>query len=155
VLKLGPYKGHFMNIIIKSIHNNFKEEVPLLKAGEGGCFSVKPAPQNKKGFELARNNIRKGMRIMKDIKLYYEFEAVVLILHHPTTIKINYEPTIHCGTVTQTAKICSMEKELMRTGDRSKIKFRFMHRPEYIEKNNFLVFREGQTKGIGKIVNLL
>ena len=155
VLKLGPYKGHFMNIIIKSIHNNFKEEVPLLKAGEGGCFSVKLAPQNKKGFELARNNIRKGMRIMKDIKLYYEFEAVVLILHHPTTIKINYEPTIHCGTVTQTAKICSMEKELMRTGDRSKIKFRFMHRPEYIEKNNFLVFREGQTKGIGKIVNLL
>lgn len=155
VLKLGPYKGNFMNIIIKSIHNNFKEEVPLLKAGEGGCFSIKLAPQNKKGFELARNNIRKGMRIMKDIKLYYEFEAVVLILHHPTTIKINYEPTIHCGTVTQTAKICSMEKELMRTGDRSKIKFRFMHRPEYIEKNNFLVFREGQTKGIGKIVNLL
>lgn len=155
VLKLGPYKGHFMNIIIKSIHNNFKEEVPLLKAGEGGCFSIKLAPQNKKGFELARNNIKKGMRIMKDIKLYYEFEAVVLILHHPTTIKINYEPTIHCGTVTQTAKICSMEKELMRTGDRSKIKFRFMHRPEYIEKNNFLVFREGQTKGIGKIVNLL
>ena len=50
---------------------------------------------------------------MKDLKLYYEFEADVLVLHHPTTIQVNYEPTIHCGTVTQTAKICSMETDTM------------------------------------------
>lgn len=154
-LKLGPYKGEFIDIIVKSIHNNFREDVSSLSAGEGGCFSIKlaPASVNKK-VELKRNLIKKGMRIMKDIQFYYEFEAEVLILHHPTTIKANYQPTIHCGTITQTAKICSMEKELMRTGDRSKIKFRFMYRPEYLETNNYLVFREGSTKGIGKIINV-
>ena len=154
-LKLGPYKGEFIDVIIKSIHNNFREDVASLHAGEGGCFSIKLSPSSvNKKIELKRNLIKKGMRIMRDIKFYYEFEAEVLILHHPTTIKTNYQPTIHCGTITQTAKICSMEKELMRTGDRSKIKFRFMYRPEYLETNNYLVFREGSTKGIGKIINV-
>lgn len=154
-LKLGPYKDNFINIVVKSIHNNFKEDLDFLQAGEGGCFAIKQHSSEKKTLELKRNAIKKGMRIMKDLKLYYEFEADVLVLHHPTTIQVNYEPTIHCGTVTQTAKICSMETDTMRSGDRSKIKFRFIHRPEYLEKNNYLVFREGQTKGIGRIVNLL
>ena len=155
ILKLGPYKGMFLDVIIKSIHNNFKEDVENLSAGEGGCFCIKLASTtvNKK-IELKRNLIKKGMRVMKNIKFYYEFDAEVLILHHPTTIKMNYQPTIHCGTITQTAKICKMDNEIMRTGDRSKIKFRFMHRPEYLEKNNYLVFREGNTKGIGKVVNV-
>lgn len=155
ILKLGPYKGMFLDVIIKSIHNNFKEDVENLSAGEGGCFCIKLASTtvNKK-IELKRNLIKKGMRVMKNVKFYYEFDAEVLILHHPTTIKMNYQPTIHCGTITQTAKICKMDNEIMRTGDRSKIKFRFMHRPEYIEKNNYLVFREGNTKGIGKVVNV-
>lgn len=155
ILKLGPYKGMFLDVIIKSIHNNFKEDVENLSAGEGGCFCIKLAPSSvNKKIELKRNTIKKGMRVMKDVEFYYEFDAEVLILHHPTTIKMNYQPTIHCGTITQTAKICKMDNEIMRTGDRSKIKFRFMHRPEYIEKNNYLVFREGNTKGIGKVVNL-
>lgn len=152
-LKLGPYKGEFINVVIKSIHNNFKEDVNELCAGEGGCFAIKMTSHNNK-IDFRRTLIKKGMRIMKNIKFFYEFEAEVVILHHPTTIKNNYQPTIHCGTITQTAKICHMEQDVMRTGDRSKIKFRFMHRPEYIEKNNYLVFREGQTKGIGRVINV-
>jgi small GTP-binding protein len=153
VLKLGPYKGEFINVIIKSIHNNFKEDVKQLCAGEGGCFAIKTISNDNK-IEIKRTLIKKGMRIMKNIKFFYEFEAEVVILHHHTTIKNNYQPTIHCGTITQTAKICHMEQDVMRTGDRSKIKFKFMHRPEYIEKNNYLVFREGQTKGIGRVINV-
>jgi GTPase len=153
ILKLGPYKGEFINVVIKSIHNNFKEDVNELRAGEGGCFAVKMTSHNNK-IDFRRTLIKKGMRIMKHVKFFYEFEAEVLILHHPTTIRANYQPTIHCGTITQTAKICSMEQDIMRTGDRSTIKFRFMHRPEYIEKNNYLVFREGQTKGIGRVINV-
>ena len=45
-----------------------------------------------------------------------EFKAKVKILHHPTTIKQNYETMIHCGTIKQVAKIISIEKELLRTG---------------------------------------
>ena len=42
----------------------------------------------------------------------------------------------------------------MRSGDRSKVHFKLMHRPEYIEPNNYLIFREGTTKGIGKVLNV-
>ncbi len=54
-----------------------------------------------------------------------EFEAEVLILHHPTTIKVNYEPVIHARTVRQTARIVSMTTELLRTGDRCVCRFRY------------------------------
>ena len=92
-LNLGPYKGTFITVVIKSIHNNFKEDVNQLCAGEGGCFGIKIASNNNK-IELKRTLIKKGMRIMKNIKFFYEFEAEVLILHHPTTIKNN--PRIDC-----------------------------------------------------------
>ena len=47
-----------------------------------------------------------------------EFEAEVLILHHPTTIHVNYEPMVHARTVRQSARIIAMQKDYMRAGDR-------------------------------------
>ena len=41
-------------------------------------------------------------------KTYREFLADVLILHHPTTIRENYQPVIHCGSISQSAKICKI-----------------------------------------------
>jgi GTPase len=29
----------------------------------------------------------------------YDFEAEVVILHHATTIKTNYQAVIHCGVI--------------------------------------------------------
>lgn len=59
------------------------------------------------------------------IILVWEFEAEILILNHPTTISKNYEAMIHVGAVRQTAKILTMGKEVLRTGDRDRIRFRF------------------------------
>ena len=98
--------------------------------------------------------IKKGMRIMKELQFYKNFKAEVRILHHHTTITQKYQPTIHCGPVSQSAKICSMDKEILRSGDKSIVHFRFMYRPELIEKNKFLIFREGKTKGAGKILEV-
>ena len=47
-LKLGPYKDNFINIVVKSIHNNFKEDVDFLQAGEGGCFTLSNIHQKRK-----------------------------------------------------------------------------------------------------------
>ena len=81
--------------------------------------------------------------------------ADITILHHPSTIRIKYEPVIHIGKISQTAKVITMDKENLRTGDKAELKFRFKYRPEFIEMDDVLVFREGRTKGIGKIVELL
>lgn len=81
----------------------------------------------------------------------WEFDAEVVILHHATTIRPNYQPVIHCGVVRQAAKVVSMTKELLRTGDKGLIHFRFMFNPELIHPKMTILFREGRTKGLGVI----
>jgi GTPase len=44
----------------------------------------------------------------------YDFEAEVVILNNPTTIKPNYQAVIHCGVIRQAAKVVEMDKEYMR-----------------------------------------
>ena len=44
-----------------------------------------------------------------------------------------------------------MNKDLMRTGDKGFIKFRFMYRPEYLKVGTTILFREGRTKGLGVV----
>jgi len=152
VLHIGPFDTHFYNVHIKNIHNNFKENVEYLEAGQGGCFNVKI---NSK-IQIKRSRIRKGIRIMKLPNLYTKFKAEVKIMHHPTTIKIGYEPTIHSGSVCQTAKIKLIEgSDTLRLGQKAIVHFEFSHRPEYIQQNAMLVFREGRTKGIGRITEVM
>jgi hypothetical protein len=74
------------------------------------------------------------------------------VLFHSTTITVNYQPVIQCMTIRQSAKIVEiLEKEVLRTGDRAKVKFQFMFRPEFLKVGMRLIFREGRCKGIGVI----
>lgn len=45
-----------------------------------------------------------------------------------------------------------MNSELLRSGDRACVRFRFLQRPEYLTPGTRFVFREGRTKGIGIVV---
>ena len=87
---------------------------------------------------------------------HQEFEADVKILvNHSTTIKVNYSPIINCGKIVQSAKIMRIyNKAVLRGGDVTRVKFKFQFRPEFIELGNKFLFREGKTKGIGKITRL-
>lgn len=153
VLQIGPVCRKFHYVQVKSIHNNYKENIDILVAGQSGCINIKCL---SKDIVLHRRHIRHGCRVMKEPTVYTEFNAIVRILHHPSTIKPNYEPTIHCGPVCQSAKIISIQdRECIRLGDTATVKFQFKYRPEYIEPAMKFVFREGQTKGVGKIVNVI
>lgn len=91
-----------------------------------------------------------------EYKTVREFEAEVIILHHATTIKPKYQAVIHAGVVRQTAQVISIkDKELLRTGDRGLVHFRFINSPEYIHKGANILFREGRTRGLGQIVRMI
>ncbi len=75
--------------------------------------------------------------------------AAVLILSHATTIKNKYQAMLHVGPVSQTCAIIDIDRELIRTGDRATVAFRFVQRPEYLAPGDRLLFREGRTKGLG------
>lgn len=152
---LGPFNGMFYEVMVKTIHNNFRGLEDEIECGNSGCFNIKNLD---KKFILKKSIIKRGMILIdKENKehTYREFDAKVKILHHPTTIKENYETMIHCGTIKQVAKIVSIENELLRTGDQSNVRFRFIRRPEFIQKNKQIIFREGKTKGIGVVTELI
>ena len=154
---LGPVEGKFIDVQVKSIHNNFREDISMLTAGLSGCIAIKSITKKE---ALTKKRIKKGMVLHQSLNLetrtkaYDRFTASITILHHPTTIKKNYEPVIHCGKIAQTAVIENIDNECLRTGDKGLVEFRFKYRPEFIEKDDILIFREGKTKGIGKIIEL-
>ena len=48
-----------------------------------------------------------------------------------------------------------MSKPLLRTGDRGFVHFRFMYRPEFLHKGMTVLFREGRTKGLGMVNEII
>lgn len=160
-LLLGPRNGGFQEVVVKSIHNNFREDVSLLNAGLSGCINIKSSVTSKKEL-ISKRHIKRGMvmiqsNIIKDKKnkLTRKFKASITVLQHPTTIRVNYEPVIHCGKIAQSAKILESDNENLRTGEKGTLVFEFKYKAEFLEKEDILIFREGKTKGIGRIIELL
>jgi small GTP-binding protein len=160
-LQLGPdYNGHFHKVTIRSLESMY---LPLkqLVPGQTGAVSIRPL--QKKSTPLSRANFRKGMLLVGpnvEVQKYVSrvFEARVIILHHQTTVSVGYQPMINCRTIRQTAEIIAMDgvgSEVIRTGDRALVRFRFIHAPEFMKKGMRFVFRDGQAKGIGKIVRIV
>lgn len=48
-----------------------------------------------------------------------------------------------------------MKKTLLRTGDKDELIFRFMYNSEYLKINSVFLLREGRTKILGTITELI
>jgi GTPase len=151
VKMLGPFDGKYYSVRVRSIHNNFREEINVVYAGQSCCMSIK-SESNK--FKLERYKIKRGFRLMDEGNCYNKFDAKIKILHHPSTITKKYQPTIHCGSVTQTVKIEKMNKDELRTGDEAIVTLKFIRNPAYIEIGKRFIFRDGRTKGFGIITEV-
>lgn len=172
ILRLGPdAMGHFVPSQVKSIQRK-RSSVNCAIAGQSASFALK---------KIKRSFIRKGMVLVgrdADVRAVWEVEAEILILYHSSTISVRYQAMVHCGTVRQTASIVAISdptecseplksqsdsamnstedntvplKKVIRTGDRALVRFRFMQYPEYIKVGSKILFREGRTKGVGRV----
>lgn len=52
----------------------------------------------------------------------------------------------------QAAVVVEIDTDVLRSGDKAVVKFRFMTRAELLHVGATFVFREGNTKGIGKVL---
>lgn len=153
---IGPFHGIWYNVLIRSFHDNFEQNIDKLESNESGCIAIKSLQKN---VDLKKLDFKKGIYLMsgnaEECKKFtaYEFEADVIIMHtHSTTISKNYQPIINCNKIVQCAQIVDIyDKMNIRAGDKCRIKFRFIYRPEFIQENDKFIFREGQTRGIGII----
>mmetsp|Transcript_30385 Transcript_30385/g.30032 ORF Transcript_30385/g.30032 Transcript_30385/m.30032 type:complete len:320 (+) Transcript_30385:500-1459(+) len=150
-LMLGPDKaGQYKSVTVRGIHIK-RVSVDYAISGQSVCLNIR---SNNKKEQLKRNIVKKGMVAVDRslcMETAWEFDAEIVVLHHATTIRPNYQPIVHCGIVRQAAKVMSMNKELLRTGDTALVHFRFMFSPELIHSGMTILFREGRTKGLGVI----
>jgi len=84
-LLLGPdLIGQFRPVIVKGVHRK-RMPVKEVRSGQTASFALK---------KIKRSELRKGMYLLSE-KLHpsssWEFEGEILVLHHPTTISVNYQ----------------------------------------------------------------
>ena len=153
-LLLGPNKSNeYRQVLVRSVHFN-RVPVDEAYAGQFCCLALKPL---KKKEELERADLRKGI-VLLDASLMpkpcWAFEAEVSVLHHSSTIKAGYEAVMHVGVVRQSVHIVKMDAELLRTGDKGNVTFRFMFNSEHLKPNSTFLLREGRTKILGFITRV-
>ncbi len=156
-LFVGPFNGKFKEITIRSIHNSIREHISEVNDKEAATLAVKSTNSKE---PLERKMIKKGMVVINDVKKFQNnitrnFLARVTILQHSTTLGSGYSPLIHCGPIRQTAKLTLMNNNSLRCNDSSIVKFTFQFHPEFVEKNMIFFFRDGNTKGVGEILDIL
>jgi len=151
-LFLGPINGDWKPISVRSIHDNFRTVIPQLGTGESGCIAIRIMDKKMK---ISKGKIKKGVVLSNETRFHKKFEADIYILSsNTTTIKKGYQPMINCNTIVQSAILYESAQEVIRGGEKVRVKLEFMYRPEYIEKGDLFIFREGCLKGFGKIVDV-
>jgi len=144
---IGPFEdGGFRPIKIKSIQIN-RVFVERAVAGNVATLAIQG---------VTKERLRKGMVVVRTPKRSARtFKARIFVLHHPTTIRKGYVATIHLKTIRQAARFVELERAYLRTGDISAVTLEFLYRPEYLEPGDVFVFREGRTRGIGVVQEII
>lgn len=148
-LLLGPStSGNFQPVTVLSVKRN-RASCRVVRAGQAASVAISG---------IDRNLLRKGMVLTDPVQKPHScfgFWADVFLLYHTTSISKRFQATVYIRNVIQTAVIEEMNKESLRTGQRAKIRFRFMKQPEYVRQGSRIFFREGHTKGVGQVLNVI
>lgn len=153
-LFIGPINNTFINITVKSLHNCISENVDELKENETGSIAIR---LDAKG-SFTREMFSKGQVVTDNMDFAlkhtcYTYNCDVAIFNHSTTIQNNYQTVIHCGTIRQTGKFIIENNVTLRANSKKNINVKFMQRPEFILPGTLFMFREGKTKGMGRILS--
>jgi elongation factor 1-alpha len=159
-LFIGPINNEYIEVNIRSIHDDDKSNVSFLRKNEMGCVSIK----SKNNILKHKNQLLPGMIITNTIYPFVKkfLGAVTIFSNHSTTIKIGYNTIINCGAVRTTVRIYKIEddkgKELecLRGGDKNiQVYFEFLYGVYVVLKDDRFIFREGKTRGSGHIINII
>lgn len=149
---IGPlHNGSFINVRVKSIHDDYRQEHSELPAGVRGCLCLT--------FK-DRKMIRKGMILTHKVpdQICKKFKASIKIYHHHTTIKKGYNAYINAGSVRESVKFLDFFTksgtpiDLARSGDDIIAELEFMRYCNYIQKGQKVIFREGTMRGVGVVL---
>ncbi|KAE9531685.1 hypothetical protein AGLY_010891 [Aphis glycines] len=149
-LVIGPLdNGTFVPVTVQSIHRN-KAPCRVVKATQSASLNLEKAiPGLRNGMVLL------GLGVNHSACIF--FQARIVVLYHATSIHNGFQTTVHIGNIRQTAAIVAImecDKRGMHTNDSASVIFKFARHPEYVTEGMRLLFREGQTKGIGIVTQV-
>jgi elongation factor 1-alpha len=156
---LGP-NNDVTQLKIWSMHNYYQEKIDKLYNGQRGCIALRS--EKKISYESFRKGtiLTNNLDILK--KATYKYKAEIKLLSHPSNVRDNFSPVIHCATIRQTASIkiieikAKVKKEddgnCIYPGDTAIIQIEFKFKPEIIEPKQSFFLREGLTLGVGTIL---
>jgi elongation factor 1-alpha len=147
-LLVGPlHDGSFRQVEVRSIEMHY-HRVDRAEAGRIVGIALKG---------IQERELERGMVLVPsdaEPEPTRTFEAEVMVLNHPTRIHSGYEPVVHLETVSEAARFDPHGGQLL-PGDTGTTDVTFKFRPYLIEEGQRFVFREGRSKGVGTVTELL
>ena len=157
VLKIGPIYGKYHNIKVRSIHDQYRNEVSTLTNNSIGCLSIRCL--NKK-MKLTKRIMKKGQVVIDTPIAVTGLIVSTHLFHQSVTIKRNYSPYIYCCNMASSSKIVDIADnagervEFIRTGDYAEITFE-LSTTQFIYPGEKLLLRDGKIRGVGIIKNII
>ncbi|KYM77509.1 GTP-binding protein 2 [Atta colombica] len=178
-LLVGPLPdGEFSPVKVVSLHRN-KAPCCLVRASQSASLTLAPPtnrspplPHLRPGmvlvslrdrphatlfFQVSEESLMYLTNCYSEYFCHSDNKATVLIVYHATAIFPGFQTTVHVGNVRQTCVIegiMDANDRGLQTNDTASVLFRFVSHPEYLHVGMRLLFREGRTKGIGKITQI-
>lgn len=155
-LNLGPIEGKYINVVVRTMHNDYRNFVDVLPPNTRGCLCIRIPKENTKF-------LRRGLVAFKDayIPLTQNFKAEIVIFNgHATSITSGYTTYLNSGIFRGPVEFIDIKNEkgekidCVRSGDKSFVDIRFTRRPQLLQLGDKFLFREGNIKGIGKVFSL-
>ncbi|AAG19926.1 GTPBP1 family GTP-binding protein [Halobacterium salinarum] len=147
-LLLGPFpNGSFRTVEVRSIEMHY-HRVDSAQAGRIVGIALKG---------VSEEAIERGMVLLPgdaDPTPVRAFDAEVMVLNHPTRIDAGYEPVVHLETIGEAARFTPADGQLL-PGDAGHTRVRFKFRPYLVEEGQRFVFREGSSKGVGTVTDVV
>lgn len=152
-LLIGPINDKWHTIKIKSIHDDDENDINILNTNQIGCVAVNIS----KELTLKKSDNLIITSMENKIITSYKYKADIFILgSNRTTFQVGYEPFINSKMCSQCCKITKIkDRDYLRGGDKAEIEIEFKDRIEYLKKGDIFIFRENETKGFGKIKEIL
>ncbi|MGK2230380.1 MAG: elongation factor 1-alpha, partial [Methanobacteriota archaeon] len=143
---LGPTPdGSFREVEVRSIEMHYHR---VDRAEPGNIVGI--ALKN-----VDDEDVERGMLLASEPReSVREFRAEVMVLNHPTRIRSGYEPVVHLETASEAA-VFEPQNGNVLPGETDDVRVRFKFRPYAVEEGQRFVFREGRSKGVGTVKEIL
>lgn len=158
---LGPDTlGRFVKVRVKSIH---RHRVPAHYVHCGQTATLAIDGDFDEDWSIQRGMVLLGTG---EPECFYEFEAEITVLYHPTGLTTGTCGMIHSGSVRQRARVISVmcdhhhqeeqqQQPVIVSGEQGRCILRFMDKPEYLSSSTQILFIDAHAKCLGRVVRLI